>query len=420
MRTQAHFQIRCIACDKVAPRSFSPFCSECNSMNDVFYDLETARLRDSENPYVRFMDLLPVRDPAMLPEEASYTPCVHAKNLGGKLGLENLYLKDETVNPTGSTKDRMAAIALPYLVESGVNSFCTSSTGNSSTAFAMMIRNFPELQMFVFTAEAWSHRVHYDPEANIVPFVLKGATFVEAFECAGRFAQRHHITSERGFFNPGRREGLKLAFMEATDQIPGPIDWYVQAVSSAMGVMGTHKAAKELKQLGHTGRVPSLLCVQQESCSPMARAFAEGAEAIGSEHVVKQPSGIAEAILRGDPTRAYPYVRGAALETGGSIASVSEQEIREARAMVEEYEGLTPCFSAATALAGLAKQVHLGTIDKAATIMVNLTGKDREFQTPSLQVHTLERGENDWQPEAGAPKSTQNVWDTPSLLDKAS
>ena len=205
MRAQSHFQIQCVECQTPAPRSFAPFCAACNSMNDVFYNLETARLRDSENPYVRFRDLLPIRDTSRLPSDTAYTPCIHARNLGGRLGLENLYLKNETVNPTGSTKDRMAAIALPYLAESDVTSFCTSSTGNSSTAFAMMIRNFPELQMFVFTAEAWSHRVHYDENANIVPFVLKDATFVEAFECAGRFAQRHNITSERGFFNPGRR-----------------------------------------------------------------------------------------------------------------------------------------------------------------------------------------------------------------------
>jgi threonine synthase len=94
--------------------------------------------------------------------------------------------------------------------------------------------------------------------------------------------------------------------MEATDQIPAPIDWYVQAVSSAMGVYGTYKGAKELLALGHISRLPRLLCVQQETCCPMVRAWQAGSETIRPQDIVHKPEGIAKAILRGDPSRAYP------------------------------------------------------------------------------------------------------------------
>ena len=175
-----------------------------------------------------------------------------------------------------------------------------------------------------------------------------------------------------------RREGLKLAYLEAAEQIPHAIDWYVQAVSSAMGVYGTYKGAKELRALGQTTSLPRLLCVQQESCSPMVRAFEEGSPGIRPEHIVARPEGIAEAILRGNPIGAYPYIREIVLESDGRLVAVSETEIRESRSMIEELEGLSPCFSAAAAFAGLAKLARAGDIPADHAILVNLTGSDRQ------------------------------------------
>lgn len=273
-------------------------------MVDVEHDLKTVRLAQSSNPYVRFAGLLPVTTP-QLPESA-YTPLIHATRLGRRIGMRALYLKNETVLPTRSTKDRMAAVALAFLHDRGVRAFCASSTGNSSTAFAYRIGAFPDMHLFLFTAESFVPRVQHTDHPQVTHFGLRDASFVEASEYAGRYARQHGLTAESGFFNPGRREGLKLAFLEASEQVGQPIDWYVQAVSSAMGVYGTYKGAKELLQMNRIPRLPRLLCVQQESCAPMARAFFGGSGTIRPEHRVARPTGIADAILRGDPTRAYP------------------------------------------------------------------------------------------------------------------
>src|SRR5262249_16405502 len=157
-----------------------------------------------------------------------------------------LYLKNETVLPTGTTKYRMALVALAWLFRVGVREFCTSSTGNGSTALARAIVRFPGMRMFLFTPESFGDRVHYEGGGQGVHFVLRDGSSREGLGCGGAFAERHRIAPERGFFNPGRREGLKLAFLEAAEQVPGPIDWYVQAVSSAMGVYGAFKGAREL------------------------------------------------------------------------------------------------------------------------------------------------------------------------------
>jgi threonine synthase len=371
------FRTVCTGCRASLDRDYLPLCPRCGRAADVEYDLGAVRLIESENPYERFADLLPVADRSLLPADASVTSTIHAERLGVEVGLERLYLKDETTLPTGTTKDRMAAVALAYLYEHGVRAFATSSTGNSSTAYAHAIARFPGVVMYLFTAAAFGDRVDVPETDQVVETVLEGATFVEAFRAAGAFARREGVVAEAGFFNPGRREGLKLAWLEAVDQVPGPIDWYVQAVSSAMGVYGVFKGARELRAIGRIDRLPRLLCVQQETCAPMVSAWAAGSPRIRPEDVVHHPTGIASAILRGDPSRAFPYVHAIVSESGGTFEAVTEPEIREARELVEELESLRPCFAAAAALAGAIKLRRRGEMAADATILVNITGRDR-------------------------------------------
>jgi threonine synthase len=407
---EATMTAACVSCHKTFEHGFVPFCTDCGDMVDMDYDLQQVRLVQSPNPYERFRDLLPVKDPQLLPSDARFTPTVHARKLGAELGMANLYLKNETVLPTGSTKDRMAAVALAYLWECGVRCFCTSSTGNSSTAYARTITNFPGFTMFLSSASDFHKRVQFPATEQVVHLVLRDATFVDAFNFAGSFAKEHGFVSERGFFNPGRREGLKLAFMEATEQVPRPIDWYVQGVSSAMGVFGTYKAATQLHGMGRIRRMPRMLCAQQQSCSPMVHAWEEDCDTIQPHHIVANPKGIAKAILRGDPTGAYPHMRRIVQDTKGSFVAASEQEIREARQMAEQLEDISPCFSASTALAGIIKSVRSGKISPDDTVLVNLTGRDRE---PSDQIppnHWLHRKDDRWIPEDPTDPVLQSLW----------
>jgi threonine synthase len=371
------FRTVCTACEAPQPRTFAVACPECGGLTDVEYELDEARLSDTENPYRRFADLLPVHDPSLLPDDAAATPAIHAAELGKAVGIRGLYLKDETKLPTGTTKDRMANVALAYMAEHGVRSFAVSSTGNSSTAFAHAIGRFPELVMHLFTAAEFADRVVVPDARQVHHHVLRDATFVEAVEAARGFAAGEGITFEGGFFNPGRREGLKLAWLEATDQVRRPIDWYVQAVSSAMGVYGVFNGARQLSALGRIERLPRLLCVQQETCAPMVSAWRDGSDRIRPGDVVERPTGIATAILRGDPSGAYPHVRRTVAASRGTFVAVSEQEIVEAQRAVYELAGIDVCFAAAAAVAGVAKSRRLGDVGSDETVLVNLTGRDR-------------------------------------------
>ena len=396
---------RCVLCNKHFSHGFNQLCDACGGLVEVEYDLSTVEIRNAQSTVERFFDVLPIQDPAhLLPSAFPPTPCLHARSLGRAIGLNSLYLKNESVLPTGSTKDRMALITLSYLKDCGIREFCASSTGNSSTAFALAAQGDPGWHIRIFTGERFVSRVSYIDRAVVEHFVLRGATFVEAAAFSREYAHRHRLEVDRGFFNPARREGLKLAFFEASEQIDRPIDRYVQAVSSGMGVYGVYKGAKELLALGKIERLPKLLCVQQTSCDPMARAYNDGSDCIRPEHIVKDPKGIALAILRGDPTRAYPYLRSSVSESGGTICSVDESEIRSARRLLANHEGIVCCYSASTALAGLVKLARNGQVAPSECVLVNLTGRDRSASAEASHAQWLRKAkDNDWVPlEGGA------------------
>src|SRR5262245_22068175 len=102
--TNDRFAHRCVGCGRIYPHTFVPFC-ECGEMIDIEYDLRNVKLRESKNPLERFFDLLPLQSPEPFRgRKMEYTPCIHAKKLGNEIGMSRLYLKNETVLPTRSTK----------------------------------------------------------------------------------------------------------------------------------------------------------------------------------------------------------------------------------------------------------------------------------------------------------------------------
>jgi threonine synthase len=168
-----------------------------------------------------------------------------------------------------------------------------------------------------------------------------------------------------------------------------------------MGIYGAYKGARELLGMRRIGALPRMLCVQQASCAPMVRAFEDGSDQIRPEHLVPRPTGIAEAILRGDPTRAYPHVRRIVLDSGGGFSAVDESEIRAARLAVEELEGVSPCFSAAAAVAGVIKLARRGALAPQSVIVINLTGADRAGAADA-NVIWLEQSADGWHAPAPA------------------
>lgn len=370
------FEVLCQSCRRTLPSdAFNTFCP-CGGMADVCYNLRRAQVGRESNPLLRFFDLLPIKDPDSVRWLGDgNTPTLHATRLGKVLGLDNLYLKDETKNPTLTTKDRMASMVLSYFHELGIREFACSSTGNSSTSFVHGVERFDEFTVHVFVGRDFLHRMNFDSSTRVKVYWLRDTDFAGAHAYAASFAERTPgITGESGFFNPARREGLKMAFLEAALEMPEAPQWYFQGVSSGMGVYGTWRGAQQLHALGLLQRLPRLACVQQETCAPMVKSWEAGSSTVRPQDIVHNPVGIAEAILRGNPSRAYPHLSQLVRESGGTMKMVSEERILEAQRMLFEQEGIEACPAASTTIAAIRGMSVAGELRRDDFVLANVTG----------------------------------------------
>jgi threonine synthase len=236
--------------------------------------------------------------------------------------------------------------------------------------------------------------MNFDSGPRVQVYWVKDATFAQAHECARTFAQHNPlVTGERGFFNPGRREGLKLAFLEGVLDMPESPHWYFQAVSSGMGVYGAWRGAQQLYGLGRLRRLPRLACIQQRSCAPMVTSWQAGSPVTRKEDLVEEPIGIAEAILRGNPTNTYPHLHAVVRESGGTFESVTDDEIREAQRTLFELEGIEACESAATTIAAMKKMAAAGELRREDVLFVNVTGAHRSEEVTPSEYVTLSQAE---------------------------
>lgn len=128
----------------------------------------------------------------------------------------------------------------------------------------------------------------------------------------------------------------------------------------------------------------------------MVSAWQAGADQIRPSDVVERPSGIAEAILRGNPTRVYPHVRRIVIESGGDFVAVCDRQIRQAHRMLEELEGISTCYAAAAALAGAIELHRQGGLPGTDTVLVSLTGGMRPGTPPTPATRRLKRSSSGW------------------------
>ena len=384
------FRLSCVSCDWHTGPEFRLRCPECSGALDAVLDLTGAAKRAHDRPELAYLDFLPIDEEDLAGIEPSVTtPCRPAPRLGAAIGVPGLWVKDESRQPTGTTKDRFAAVVMAVFRRFGITEWVASSTGNSSTALARAVRRDGTIRAHFFCGRDFvaDHRVELDEHVSLT--VVDGS-YAAASGAAQRFAAERGLTWEGGFFNWARREGLKLAYLEAYDALRAAgrePDIVVQAISSGMGVMAAHKGTGEYLSTGALSRAPRFLMVQQDTCAPMARAWREGRAELTDADVVARPEGLARAILLGDGRATYPYMRDIARDSGGAIVSVSQADLVAAKAMLAELEGLDVCHSSAATVAALRAEAALGRIAPHEVALVNLTGRHHAGTTTAAGGH---------------------------------
>ncbi len=323
----------------------------------------------------RYREVLPVKqDSSIVSLGEGFTPLHHARGLGAKLGLPNLYLKDESQNPTGSFKARGLAVAVSMARELGIKKLVIPSAGNAGGALA------------AYAAQAGIPAAIYMPEetplANRLECTLMGA---EVVLVPGTIRDCGRAVRERGdgWFDvstlrePYRLEGKKTMAYELIEQLGGRVpDAIVYPTGGGTGLIGIWKGLEEMEDLGWVGGSrPRMFAVQAAGCAPMVRAFASGAdraEEYADPHTVA--SGLRVPATLGD-FLILKVVR----ESRGAALAVADQAMLEAVRLLAESEGIVTSPEGGATLAGLERLLADGFLAGYETVVLLLTATGYKY-----------------------------------------
>ncbi|MCB8966069.1 MAG: pyridoxal-phosphate dependent enzyme [Ardenticatenaceae bacterium] len=337
----------------------------------------------------RYRDLLPVQNHANIVSMGEgWTPLLHAQNLGLMLGHKHIYIKDERQGPTGSFKDRQAAIAVSAMKEAGITEAVVASTGNVAIAYsAYCARAGIKLWVFVPSSvpvEKMREMALYGSEV-----IKVAATYDQTKVIATEFATSKNIFLDRGIKGIAAKEGMKTVAFEIAEQLgmvkagadpsipngdqhPWQVpDWFLQSVSGGLGPVGVMKGFSELKQMGLVSKLPKLGLFQPSGCAPMVHSFHKG---LAKAEGVDEPMTDIITLATGQPGQAYEVLYELIQQYGGTFASVTDGEAFRALRVVAEMDGISVEPATAVTFAGLFKLIREGVIQPDETVVVNCSG----------------------------------------------
>jgi len=373
------------------PRELAGVCEHCGGVLLARYRLEdaartlhreeVARRRPDQ---WRYREVLPgSEDPLCLGE--GLTPLHHARFLGRALGLERLFVKDESRNPTGSFKARGMAVAVTMARNLGVRRLALPSAGNAGGA-AAAYGALAGLAVDLFLPAD-------TPEPFRLEAAVHGATVHlidgDIADCGVRVREG---VAEHGWFDlstlrePYRLEGKKTMGYELAEQFGGTLpDVVIYPTGGGTGLVGMWKAFEELEHLGwiEPRRRPRMVSVQASGCAPIVRAFERGAErAERWEQPRTYASGLRVPAAIGDT-----LILAALRESGGTALTVDDREMAAGQLDLARGEGIFAAPEGGAAVAAARKLSEAGKIDAHETVVVFNTGSGLKYpRIPGFQV----------------------------------
>jgi threonine synthase len=361
------------------PRQPHFLCPSCGLPLLARYDLSAARAWSRESlrdrppnmwRYRELMPLLPGDQPVTLGE--GLTPLLHAKRLGTTLGLDRLFIKDESLNPTNSFKARGQSAAITRAKALGAHTITLPTAGNAGNAAA------------AYSAAAGLGCEVYIPKDAKKPFIdecrLYGAnvTLVDGLITdAGRMAAEKG--KPLGWYDvstlkePYRVEGKKTMGYELAEQFNWVLpDWIVYPTGGGTGLVGMWKAFDELEAIGWipAGRRPKMVSVQAEGCAPIVRAFEQGApKAVTWENAHTVADGLRVPRAIGDF-----LILEAVRESGGTALAVADAEMVHDMVAIGSHEGVSAAPEGGAALSAIRRLVAEGRIESHETVVLFNTG----------------------------------------------
>jgi len=370
-------ELRCRECHRVYPLQALHACEFCFGPLEVVYDYEALRKHVSRRrieagpPTLwRYRDFLPCDADAAIDIGAGFTPLIHAKNLGKVLGLPKLYLKNDTVNPTWSFKDRVVAVAATRARELGFQKLACASTGNLANSVS------------AHAAAAGMEAIVFIPadleEGKIVGSSIYGPTLVKVrgnYDAVNRLCAELAGAYNWAFVNvnvrPYYSEGSKTLGFEVAEQLGwrAPDHCVVPIASGSLFV----KIRKGLNELARVGLIEEprtrMSGAQAAGCSPVATAWAERSMNFRPQ----KPNTIAKSLAIGHPADGY-YALVQLRDTNGDCGSVTDDEIVEGMKLLAETEGIFAETAGGVTVASLKQLVERGSIHPDELVVAFITG----------------------------------------------
>ena len=370
--------LRCRECGTEYQLQPTHVCEMCFGPLDVVYDYSEVarglreRIESGPSSMWRYRDLLPIPDGAPLVTlDEGFTPLVRAERLGAELGLRNLYLKNDTMNPTNSFKDRVVSVAVSWARAHGFETMGCASTGNLAHSVAAYSAR-AGLEAYVFmpadieNAKVVSTSVY---EPNVI--AVRG-NYDEVNRLCSQLAEEFPWAFCNINVRPFYAEGSKTLTFETAEQLGWRLpDEIVIPIGSGCQFVRHRRAASELIELGLVpdGRLPALTGAQALGCAPVYNAWRDGTDRVQPV----RPDTIAKSIAIGNPSDG-PYVVRIARETGGVVEAVTEEEIVEAIRLLARTEGIFTETAGGVALGVLLKLARAGRWQGDEVVVTYLTG----------------------------------------------
>ena len=331
--------------------------------------LASARVKPGRHLWERFADFLPVAIDGDLTLGEGDTPLLPAgKALSEFTGIGRLLLKNETMNPTWSFKDRGSLTTIAMARQMGESVTATISTGNMGNSIAAYGAR-AGIRAVVFVP-------HYAPQEKIRAMAIHGATVVKVSAPDYSLMKREILGLAAGLNlrivsgnGPIRTEGYKLEAFEMYEQLEGRVPGFIAVPTSACGhIRGIFKGYRELREAGLTDRLPRMIVIQAANVNPVVSAIRDGRDRVSP--VAGQT--IAEAITSGDPPGGDEIVL-KAKQHGWLAEDVTEEEILDAQRRLAGA-GFFVEPAAATSLAAVKKLRAAGKIGEEDSVVLMLTG----------------------------------------------
>ena len=386
--------LKCRECQQEYPTAPLHVCEYCFGPLEVMYDYDGIRKSISREKIAsrprnlwRYRELLPIDGEPRVGFYSGFTPLIRARRLGDVLGVDELYIKDDSVNhPTFSYKDRVVSVAISKAMEFGYDTVSCASTGNLANSVSAHAAS-AGLNCYVFIPEGLE-------EAKIVGSAIYGPRIIAI---KGTYDDVNRLCSEIGdkyqwaFVNVNLRpyysEGAKTHAFEVAEQLGWKLPRHI-VVGSAGGTI-LPKLGKAFKELREAGLVDadescSIYSAQAAGCSPIIDALKKGTDVVDPV----KPNTIATSIAIGNPADGY-YVIQTVKESGGWGECVTDDEILDGIKLLASTEGIFTEPAGGTEIAVTQKLIEQGRIPRDESIVISITGNG--YKTVETVAPIIER-----------------------------